>query len=331
MPRASVSYGNGSSPHGDIGRRKDDMTLHRLSAVTIGVPNVAEVTAYYTEFGLTAEPDGWLSTLDGGRQLRIVHAPTRRLIEMQLAADDHDDIERILRSLERIGVEAARAQDGLTAVEHATGVLVRITVVPRLVQHPTPATAYNGPGRHERHGHRAPGVLRTGPVRPRKLGDAVLGTSDFAVTKTFFVDGLGFKVSDAIKDTGAFLRCSTDHHNVLILAAPVSFLHHTSWQVDDIDEVGRGAKRMLDTEPNRHVWGLGRHHAGSNFFWYLKDPAGNFSEYYSDMDCIIDDQLWTPETLEGALGLFSWGPPPPPSFLAPEDLAALMTGAHSAG
>ena len=65
-------------------------------------------------------------------------------------------------------------------------------------------------------------------------------------------------------------------------------------------------------------------------FWYLKDPAGNFSEYYSDMDCIIDDQLWTPEDLEGARGLFAWGPPPPPSFLHPEDLAAMMTGAHSA-
>jgi hypothetical protein len=66
------------------------------------------------------------------------------------------------------------------------------------------------------------------------------------------------------------------------------------------------------------------------FFWYLKDPAGNFSEYYSDMDCIIDDQLWTPEELEGARGLFAWGPPAPPSFLHPEDLAAMMTAAHSA-
>ena len=50
---------------------------------------------------------------------------------------------------------------------------------------------------------------------------------------------------------------------------------------------------MLEGNPERHIWGLGRHHAGSNFFWYLKDPAGNFSEYYSDMDCILEDQLWT--------------------------------------
>ncbi len=73
----------------------------------------------------------------------------------------------------------------------------------------------------------------------------------------------------------------------------MTFLHHTSWQVDDIDEIGRGATAMLEGNPERHVWGLGRHHVGSNFFWYLKDPAGNFSEYYSDMDCIVDDELWT--------------------------------------
>ncbi|MGI8450540.1 MAG: hypothetical protein ACR2MP_25860 [Streptosporangiaceae bacterium] len=64
-----------------------------------------------------------------------------------------------------------------------------------------------------------------------------------------------------------------DHHNVLVLAAPVSFPHHTSWQVDDIDEVGRGAQKMLEDNPGRHVWGLGRQYGGSNFFWYLKDPA----------------------------------------------------------
>src|SRR5207245_5495101 len=205
-----------------------------------------------------------------------------------------------------------------------------VEVAPRVTQVPARAATYNGPGRIERTGARAPGVLRTERVQPRKLGHTVLGTTNLAVTRAFFLDGLGFKLSDTIKDIGAFMRCSTDHHNVLVLAAPVSFLHHTSWQVDDIDDVGRGAFAMLEGRPERHVWGLGRHYAGSNFFWYLKDPAGNFSEYYSDMDCIVDDQLWTPEDLEGARGLFACAPPPPPSFLHPEDLAAMMTAAHSA-
>lgn len=305
------------------------MALHRLIAVTIGVPNVGETQAYYAEFGLEPVADGWFATRDGGRQLRIVHAPTRRLIELELGAHDEDDIARIAGDLERIGVLADRQPCQLSALESVTGVRVRVTVTGRIIQQPAMVPVPNAPGRAERLGQRAPGVLRTGPVRPRKLGHAVLGTTDFEATHRFFVDGLGFKVSDAIKNTGSFLRCSTDHHNVLILRAPVSFLHHTSWQVDDIDEVGRGASAMLQADPTRHVWGLGRHHAGSNFFWYLKDPAGNFSEYYSDLDCIVDDQLWTPETFSDARGLFSWGPPPSPSFLAPEDLGALMTGVHA--
>ncbi len=32
---------------------------------------------------------------------------------------------------------------------------------------------------------------------------------------------------------------------------------------------------------------------------------------------------------EGAKSLYNWGPPPPPSFLAPDDLAELMAGAHA--
>jgi catechol 2,3-dioxygenase-like lactoylglutathione lyase family enzyme len=293
------------------------------------VPNVDETRAYYDEFGLAPFADGWFTTRDGGRQLRIVYAPTRRLIEMELGAEDDDDIERIASNLDRVGAHADRQPRQLSAVESVTGVRVTVAVTGRIVQLPTAAPVPNVPGRAERVGQRAPGVLRSGAVRPRKLGHVVLGTTDFEATRRFFVDGLGFKVSDLIKDAGAFLRCSTDHHNVLILRAPVSFLHHTSWQVDDIDEVGRGASAMLQADPARHVWGLGRHHAGSNFFWYLKDPAGTFSEYYSDLDCIVDDQLWTPETFEGARGLFNWGPPPPSSFLAPEDLGALMTGAHA--
>ncbi|MFD4324859.1 VOC family protein [Nocardioides sp. NPDC058538] len=304
------------------------MSLHRLSHVTIGVPDVAATTDYYTDFGLRPSGEATLATRDGGDQLQLTRAPFRRLVELGVAADDPDDLARIAASLQRLGHPASLDGDTLLTTEPVSGFTVRVRVLPRLRQDPQPATPYNGPGRIERSG-RAPGVLRTERVRPRRLGHAVAGTTDLATTMRFFVDGLGFKVSDHIGDKGAFMRCSTDHHNFLALQSPVNYLHHTSWQVDDIDDVGRGAHAMLEGAPERHVWGLGRHHAGSNFFWYLKDPAGNFSEYFSDMDCIPEDEIWTPEVLEGANGLFSWGPPPPPSFLEPEDLAALMTGAHS--
>ena len=307
------------------------MALHRLTSITMGVPNVEETAAYYDEFGLAPDGDGWFTTRDAGRQLRIVPAPTRRLIDLHVGVDDSDDLARAAGNLERMGIGVERGPGWISAVNKATGTRAYLEIAGRFEQDEVPPTPYNGPGRYERSNDRAPGVQRTDRVMPRKLGHAVLGSTDYEATQAFFINGLGFKVSDHIKGAGTFMRCSTDHHNVLVLGAPVSFLHHTSWQVDDVDDVGRGASSMLEDHPERHIWGLGRHYGGSNFFWYLKDPAGNFSEYYSDMDCIVDDQLWTPQDLQGAQGLFSWGPPPPPSFLHPEDLAAMMTGAHSAG
>ncbi|WP_370935104.1 VOC family protein [Amycolatopsis sp. cg13] len=304
------------------------MGMHRLTRVTMGVPNVAETIAYYADFGLNHVGDGSFTTLDGGEQLRVRHAPYRQLLELGVGVDDADDIARTAARLNRLGVVSTETGTAVAAIEPVSGFTVRVEISPRITQQPVLATPYNGPGRIERSG-RAPGVVRTSAVRPKKLGHCVVGTTDLDATMRFFTEALGFKVSDYIGNKGAFMRCSVDHHNVLALAAPVNFLHHTSWQVDDIDDVGRGAAAMLNGHPDRHVWGLGRHHAGSNFFWYLKDPAGNFSEYYSDMDCVPEDEIWKPEVFEGAQGLFSWGPPPPPSFLEPDDLGALMTGQHS--
>ena len=314
------------------------MSLHRLTRIVMGVPNVASTAAYYAEFGLsptTGEPERTIApqptfaTVDGGEQLSIVETPRRRLVELGVGADDPDDLDRIAASLGALGLETTREASSITAVEPGTEVLVRVEIAPRVTQEPTPTPSYNAPGVNTRQQERAPGILREGPVRPRKLGHVVLGSTDQEFSHRFFRDGLGFKTSDTVPGIAAFMRCSTDHHNVLVQQAPLAFLHHTAWQVDDIDEVGRGASAMLEDNPERHAWGLGRHFIGSNFFWYLQDPAGNFSEYYSDLDCIVEDALWKPGVWEGARSLWAWGPPPPPSFLAPEDLAGLMAGAHS--
>jgi catechol 2,3-dioxygenase-like lactoylglutathione lyase family enzyme len=178
-----------------------------------------------------------------------------------------------------------------------------------------------------------PDDLHSMASRLGTLGVEVKQTPD-AVTATD--PGTGVRVVlgvaaplDPHPGAASFLRCSADHHNLLVQAAPIPFLHHTSWQVDDVDEIGRGATALLNKDPARHVWGLGRHHIGSNFFWYLKDPAGNFSEYYADMDCIVDDQLWEPGVWTDMRALYSWGPPVPESFLAPDDLAELMVATHN--
>ena len=323
------------------------MPMHRLTSITIGVPNVRETAEYYLDFGLipakdetlsayaaeglTASKEYRFSTVDGGEQLRIVSSPRRRLVELGIGVEDPDDLGTIASKLERLDVAVRRDETKLFAQDPGSEVNVRVEIADKLNQDPIPWPATNGPGRFDRLNERAPGALREIGVHPRKLGHVVIGSTDQEASTKFFTDGLGFKVSDRVPFLAAFMRCSTDHHNVLVQQAPVSYLHHTSWQVEDVDEIGRGATAMLNKDPERHVWGLGRHFVGSNYFWYLRDPAGNFSEYYSDIDCIVDDQLWTPGVWEGDAGLYKWGPPPPASFLAPEDLAGLMAGAHSSG
>jgi catechol 2,3-dioxygenase-like lactoylglutathione lyase family enzyme len=304
------------------------MALHQLSSVTIGVPNVEETCRYYAEFGL-ARRGASLSSTDGGEQLLIVESPTRRLIDLSIGAEDRDDIARVSAQLSRLGVRIERHPNGLSAVEPHSGIHVVVSVRPRAMQESAAIALSNGPGCNQRLNARAPGALRREPVRPRKLGHVVVGTTHLEASRRFFVDGVGFKVSDEVRGHALFVRCSSEHHNLLLQPAPVPFLHHTSWEVEDVDEVGRGAMAMLEGHPERHVWGLGRHFIGSNFFWYLRDPAGNFSEYYSDMDCITDDQLWTPGMWEPTLrALYAWGSDVPPSMLEPEDLADLMASSH---
>jgi catechol 2,3-dioxygenase-like lactoylglutathione lyase family enzyme len=301
------------------------MALHRLVSLTMGVPDVAAAAAFYREFGLAESTSGVFATTSGGDQLRLVAAPRRGLVELAVGVDDADDLGRIAAALARIDVASERTPSALLTRDPASGIPLRVAVAPRLVQPAEPPVVFNGPGRVARSG-RAPAVLTEAPVRPRKLGHVVHTTRDLAASHRFWVDAIGFRVSDELPGLGWFLRCSTDHHNLLIQAAPAAFLHHTAWEVADVDEVGRGATRMLATDPSRHGWGFGRHHVGSNFFWYLRDPAGTFCEYYSDLDVIAADDAWTPERWEGARGLFTWGPPPPMSFLVPDDLATFMEG-----
>lgn len=290
------------------------MSLHRLTTITMAVPDVAAAAGFYRDFGLTETAPGRFCTTDGGEQLRLESAPRRALVELGLGTDDADDLDQLASSLGACGFAAERIEDGFVVVDPPTGLRLRVDVAERL-----PAPTNGGPGRREN--TRAPAVDRDGPVRPRKLGHVVLGSPDPTATRRLFLEGLGFRVSDEIEGVASFLRCSTDHHNLLVQAAPAPYLHHTSWQVDDADDVGRGGNAMVAADPDRHLWGLGRHYIGSNWFWYLRDPAGTFAEYYADLDIITDDNAWSAMAVADKRALYAWAPPVPDAFLAPPDVA----------
>jgi catechol-2,3-dioxygenase len=306
------------------------MSLHRLTQLQMRVPDLSAVIEYYRNFGLSETSPGVLASSHGGDQLRLAAGNRREVISLGVGVDDQDDLDRIAQSITRYSSSVERGEDEVRAVDPGTGVLVRAHIAPRIVQPAEPPIETNGLGRIDRRDARSQALSRTDPVQPSKLGHVVFGSPQPEASRAFFEHGLGFALSDEIKGTAAFLRCSSDHHNLLIRPGPFSFLHHTAWEVADVDEVGRGALNVLHEHPERHVWGLGRHHIGSNFFWYLKDPAGNFTEYYSDMDCVTDEE-WTPEVFEGMHAAYNWGPARPLAMSIPDDVAAVMATTHAGG
>jgi len=218
------------------------MPLHRLTSVTLGVPNVEQTADYYDEFGLTPAPTETVSiydqqqpapggarrfsTTDGGEQLRLEHTRQRRLVELGVGCHDRDDLDRVAASLGRLELPVVRDDLSLRVVDPGTAVTVVLSIAPEIIQEPVAATAANAPGRSDRVDVRADGVLREGRVRPHKLGHVVIGSTDQQASQTFFTDGLGFKISDEVRGLAAFLRCSTDHHNVLVQQSPIPLLHH---------------------------------------------------------------------------------------------------------
>jgi hypothetical protein len=62
------------------------------------------VRGYYEDFALTGEDDGWMSTADGGKRLRLVRASRQRLPGIEIGVDDRDEIGRIVGQLRRTGI-----------------------------------------------------------------------------------------------------------------------------------------------------------------------------------------------------------------------------------
>ena len=295
------------------------MALHGLMGITLGVPEVEPVRSFYEEFGLTAAGDA-MATTDGGAQLRLVPRPWRQLVEVVIGADDLDDIARVRAAATSRDLPVADTAAGVALREVHTAVDVRVEVHPRIVQAPAEPDGWNGPGSIGRPNERPGTLFHADDARPRRLGHIALASPDVAASSDFFINVVGCKLSDDVQGIIQFLRCSPDHHNVALVDAPMPFLHHTSWQMESFDAIGHGATRVLNGGPDRHVWGLGRHFLGSNLFWYLRDPAGNYAEYYADLDQIVDDAAWLARSWGPDKALYVWGPPPTEEALKPRDL-----------
>jgi catechol 2,3-dioxygenase-like lactoylglutathione lyase family enzyme len=133
----------------------------------------------------------------------------------------------------------------------------------------------------------------------------VLFVDDLDASLAFYVDKLGFVVSDSYPGHAAFLRAKTpgSHHDAFILKRPGNpGLNHVAFTVNDIHEVFGGGLAM-----SRKGWqtdiGPGRHPISSAYFWYLRSPFGGSFEYYADDDYCTE--AWVPQEFERRPELFA--------------------------
>ncbi|MBO6784689.1 MAG: VOC family protein, partial [Alphaproteobacteria bacterium] len=145
-------------------------------------------------------------------------------------------------------------------------------------------------------------------ANPIRIGHVVYGIemADREKAVSFYLDRLGFRLSDSTKTGGDFMRCagSHDHHNLFLISrADRNYFDHASFEVESFDMVMMGGKYMqgagweADTTPGRHI-------LGSNYYWYFRNPSGGNTEYFADMDRMDDD--WEPRIWEESPGFSLW-------------------------
>ena len=251
------------------------MSLHRLRSITIGVPDVGRRARLLPRLRSRRDAPGRFETADGGEQLRIEPAPRRALLALAVGVDDADDLGRAAAALAKLGnrgrarrARAARRRAGDRRARRARG---------RAAHRAEAAAAAPDQRAGPRRCAWTRARRRCCPPRPRGRASSrtsVIGSPDAAARGASSSRARLPRQRRGARDRRQLPALLDRSPQPARAAGPVSFLHHTAWEMDDVDAVGRAAAAMLAADPARHVWGLGRHGIGSNYFWYLRDPAG---------------------------------------------------------
>jgi catechol 2,3-dioxygenase len=150
----------------------------------------------------------------------------------------------------------------------------------------------------------------------RKFGHLTFYCDDQDAVVAFWLDGLGFRVSDRAEGL-VWTRCDADHHGLAVAAVPGrNALHHHAWEVQDWGALGRYCDDIA-LRGRKLLWGPVRHGPGFNLATYLEDPDGGVIEVYADLLQIADDDAYVPvDWSDEPRALNLWGPGPDEALLA---------------
>jgi catechol 2,3-dioxygenase-like lactoylglutathione lyase family enzyme len=301
-------------------RRPGELGIHSLDHFHFFVPDLAVAQNFYGEFGLDVEGRGNLLALKTHQHPHpwgtIGEGPRKKYGHMSFGAFE-EDIERFSQHLQAMGVRRLDPPQGIDSnglwFNDHDGNLVEIKVAEK--SSPNEKTRFSfasvGPGQRG-----APFRSAMPRTRPRRLAHVLLFTRDVRKAMEFYTRVLGMRLSDHSGDNIAFLHGihGSDHHMIAFARSNAPGHHHFSWDVGSVDEIGAGAMHMLG-KGFAKGWGLGRHVLGSNYFHYVQDPWGSFSEYSADIDYIPATCDWPEKDNPPDDSFYAWGPNVPDDFV----------------
>ena len=300
--------------------RPGELGVHSLDHFHFLVPDLSAAESFYSEFGLAVSSNGEtlaLGTRGHPHTWGTVGQGSRKKHEYMSFGAFEDDIDRFAKRLQDMGIarlDPPKGMDsnGLWFHDH-DGNLVEVAVAPKTSPSDKSECSFvsAGPGMQA-----APFRRDVKRTYPRRLAHILLFTRDVSKAMDFYTRVLGLRISDHSGDGIAFLHGvhGSDHHMVAFAKSNAPGFHHLSWDVGSIDEIGVGATHMMGKGHSRG-WGLGRHVLGSNYFHYVRDPWGSYSEYSAGIDFVPADFQWAAADNAPEDSFYVWGPDPPEDFV----------------
>ena len=153
-------------------------------------------------------------------------------------------------------------------------------------------------------------------VRPTRLSHILFFTPDVSRALAFYRDAVGLNPSDRAGEIIAFMHAKhgCDHHLIAFAKSQHKGIHHTSWDVPSIDDVGL-AQAQMRKAGHTQQWGVCRHVLGSNYFCYTRDPWGSWWEHSCHIDYVPAGTRWDAGDHPPEDSLYLWGPDMPPNFI----------------
>jgi len=302
-----------------ITKRPGELGIHSMDAFNMIVPDLRVAEDFYMAFGLDVrEEHNTLGLYTHGSNQRwgsVGEGPRKKLNFLSFAVFE-EDFDPMRRRIEAEGVplmDAPRGFDsnGVWFHDH-NGVLIELKIAEKSSPNEKSSFAMTSMPAGTA---AAPQRSRVAVVRPRRLAHVLIFTADVQRAIDFYSRFLGLRLSDRSGDGICFMHGihGSDHHLIAFAKSSAPGLHHCSWDVGTIDEIGRGAMQMADKGFSKG-WGLGRHVLGSNYFHYVRDPWGSYSEYSADIDYIPATHDWDAGDYPPHDSMYLWGPELPADF-----------------